>query len=132
MSVMDIGGFCLVVHVPVGRLFGGEGIRTTFGKNYTHTHTHARTIVIYPTTHTCLRDVETRQKPRYRDDDFVRDAVAIATKTHPFAGHKTAPLLARWPGYNWYRMNVVEIMHGTLLLSHITSTTFYVPLSLTN
>ena len=50
--------------------------------------------------------------PKTRDDDFVRKAVALASDAKPFAGHKTTPLLARWPGFDWIRYNVPEIMHG--------------------
>ena len=58
------------------------------------------------------RNVEKRQVPGLRDDKFVRRAVGVATEKNPFCGHKSAPLLAKWPHYSWYRMNVPEIMHG--------------------
>ena len=61
---------------------------------------------------------ERREEPRKRDDDFVRAAVDMASKTQPFAGHKTAPLLGRWPGFHWWRMNPPEIMHGMFGLKH--------------
>ena len=60
----------------------------------------------------CCRNVEKRPVPAKRDDTFVQRAVGIATNKKPFCGHKTTPLLAKWPGYSWYRMNVPEIMHG--------------------
>ena len=50
--------------------------------------------------------------PKVRSNDFVRKAVALASEKNPFAGHKTTPLLARWPGFDWVRYNVPEIMHG--------------------
>lgn len=59
------------------------------------------------------RNVETRPVPASRDDNFVRSAVGVATEKQPVCGHKSAPLLAKWPGYSWFRMNVPEIMHGT-------------------
>ena len=67
-----------------------------------------------------FRCVETRPKPTTRDDVFVRKAVSLGSEKKPFAGHKSAPLLARWPDFSWYRMNVVELMHGELhnLLYH--------------
>ena len=62
------------------------------------------------------RCVETRQKPRYRDDEFVRAAVSLATKAQPFCGHRPqAPHLAKWSGFSWRRMNQPEPAHGNLL-----------------
>ena len=62
-------------------------------------------------------DDETRLKPKFRDDTFVRTAVAFVKQRHaPFLGHKGTPMLARWPGFNWYRMNPPDIMHGTFTL----------------
>ena len=59
------------------------------------------------------RCVETRPKPRYRDDEFVMSAVALATPAQPFCGHKgEVPLLAGWPGWSWRRTNPPEPMHG--------------------
>ena len=56
----------------------------------------------------------TRPKPRLRNNASVRTAVAFSTqRNHPFMGHKSLPLLARWPGFDWYRMNVPDLMHGT-------------------
>lgn len=59
-----------------------------------------------------FRNVEKREVPSRRDDSFVRRAVGVASERKPFCGHKSSPLLSRWPGYSWYRMNVPEIMHG--------------------
>ena len=61
------------------------------------------------------RCAETRPNPKRRDEDFVRTAVALATRAQPFAGHKTPPLLCRWPDWAWYRMNVPDLMHGMIL-----------------
>lgn len=64
------------------------------------------------------RCVETRTKPRYRDDEFVKSAVALATNAQPFCGHKPqVPLLAGWPGWSWRRTNTPEPMHGSLTCS---------------
>jgi len=60
------------------------------------------------------RCAETRPNPTRRDEDFVRTAVALATRAQPFAGHKTPPLLCRWPDWGWYRMNIPDLMHGTI------------------
>ena len=76
------------------------------------------TIVFYVfvnITSLAISNVEERAKPKTRDDAFVRAAVGLATKSQPFAGHKTAPLLARWPEFKWWRINVPEIMHGELI-----------------
>ena len=62
------------------------------------------------------RSIETRPNPTRRDEDFVRSAVALATPAQPFAGHKGPPLLCRWPGYAWYRMNLPDLMHGMIIL----------------
>ena len=60
-----------------------------------------------------LRCIEVRPNPTRRTNDFVFSAVSLATKAQPFAGHKTAPLLSQWPDFDWYRMNLPELMHGT-------------------
>ena len=63
------------------------------------------------------RNEETRSAPTIRDDNFVRMAVGIAADGgRPFVGHKSEPLPARWPGFNWWRWNVSEIMHGNIYL----------------
>ena len=59
------------------------------------------------------KNVEELPKPQLRDDDFVRHAVAFSKQRRsPYLGHKSIPLLARWPGFSWYRMNVPDVMHG--------------------
>lgn len=83
---------------------------------YTHTHTQC---IAYMHTHINRRIVEERPAPKKRDDAFVRRAVGIATEKKPFLGHKSPPLLCRWPGYSWVRMNVPEIMHGQFFLTEI-------------
>ena len=55
-----------------------------------------------------------RGKPLLRDNESVRIAVAFAKQRQaPFMGHKSRPLLSRWPGFDWYRLNDPELMHGT-------------------
>ena len=55
-----------------------------------------------------------RPKPRMRDDEFVRAAVAFAKQRgNPFMGHKSVPLLSKLPGFSWYRINTPDVMHGT-------------------
>ena len=60
------------------------------------------------------RDRETRPTPKMRDDSFVRACVTAAQRLRqPIVGHKHVPLLANWPGYNWYRLNTTtDWMHG--------------------
>lgn len=56
--------------------------------------------------------VETRAKPPLRDNNFVRTAVAFAKQRGlPYLGHKNLPLLSRWCGFDWYRMNAPDFMH---------------------
>ena len=31
----------------------------------------------------------------------------------PCGGHKSPPLIARWPGFDWYRMSPPELMHDS-------------------
>ena len=62
--------------------------------------------------------VELRPKAQFRDIEFVRrclavvEAVGMAT-----GGHKTAPNIARLPGFTthkgWYRFNPPELMHDS-------------------
>ena len=55
----------------------------------------------------------TRSSPKIRDNDFVGDAIAFAMhRKAPFMGHKRLPLMSRWPGFDWYRMNPPDVMHG--------------------
>jgi hypothetical protein len=34
----------------------------------------------------------------------------------PVGGHKTAPLIARFPGFDWFRMSPNELMHDSKIL----------------
>ena len=69
----------------------------------------------------------TREPAELRDDEFVRDAVAFARhRQAPYLGHKTLPMISRWPGLSWYRVNTPDFMHGTwsnyVLTRHETHT----------
>ena len=58
--------------------------------------------------------VSTKPTPELRDNVFVRSATAFAKhRKAPYLGHKEVPLLSRWPGFDWYRLNVPDLMHGT-------------------
>ena len=59
-----------------------------------------------------FRNVSVRPQPRYRDEQFVRVAVSLATTSQPFCGHKYVPLMAKWLSFNWYRFGIPEPMHG--------------------
>ena len=63
------------------------------------------------------KDVERRPKPKYRSTEFVKQVLSIATSKNPVLGHKTAPLLCRWPGFDWRRVICTpEAMHGIFFL----------------
>jgi len=58
------------------------------------------------------KDKCTRPKPKYRDSAFVKSVLTIATRENPVLGHKFAPLIASWPGFDWRRVLCVpEMMH---------------------
>ena len=53
-----------------------------------------------------------RPKPKYRDTAFVKAVLTVATRKKPVLGHKCAPLICRWPGFDWVRVLCVpEFMH---------------------
>ena len=57
-----------------------------------------------------------RAPAEVRDGEFVRCAVAFARhRQAPYMGHKLLPLMSKWPGFDWYRMNTPDFMHGILL-----------------
>lgn len=59
----------------------------------------------------------TRSSPTYRDNKFVRSATAFAKQRRaPYMGHKITPLLSLWPGFDWRRMNVPDVMHDVKLM----------------
>ena len=58
-------------------------------------------------------NVCTRSPPKYRNDDMVRTACALACERgRPTLGHKSVPLQSHWPDFSWYRQNVPDLMHG--------------------
>ena len=59
-----------------------------------------------------FRNVCVTPEPRRRDEDFVRVAVSLATKSKPFCGHKYVPLIGKWLSADWYRFGIPEPMHG--------------------
>ena len=61
--------------------------------------------------------VELRPKAPFRDVPYARRCLAVAEAVGtPTGGHKTAPLIARIPGFDWYRMSPPEIMHDSNLI----------------
>ena len=63
------------------------------------------------------RDVCAREDPRYRDTALARSALMVARRRRleQFLGHKYVPLVANWPGFDFTRYNVPELMHGMFL-----------------
>ena len=68
------------------------------------------------------RNVCDEPKPKYRDGAFVKSVVALATPKKPLLGHKDVPMVAGWPGFDWRRYNIPEIMHGICLKFSTTET----------
>ena len=61
--------------------------------------------------------------PAPRTLDFVIESLrCVEALGLPFAGHKSAPMPAQWPGFDWFRYNGPELCHGkfTLTLSSHT------------
>ena len=57
---------------------------------------------------------ETRPKARFRSVQSARRCLTVVEAVgRPFGGHKTAPLVARWPGFSWYRYSPQELMHDS-------------------
>ena len=58
--------------------------------------------------------VETRIRAEFRDVKSARRCLAVVEALEtPCGGHKSPPLIARWPGFDWYRMNPPELMHDS-------------------
>jgi len=58
--------------------------------------------------------VELRPKAPFRDVPYARRCLAVVEAVgRPTGGHKTAPLISRLPGFDWYRMSPPEIMHDS-------------------
>ena len=56
---------------------------------------------------------ELRTLPRMRDDNLIRDSIAVTKRIHgPFLGHKFVPQIAKLPGMDWYRLMLPELVHG--------------------
>ena len=63
---------------------------------------------VYEYTRECVRP-----KPKYRDTEFARLAVAFAKqRDSPYMGHKIPPMLSCWTGFDWRRYNIPDMMHG--------------------
>ena len=59
-----------------------------------------------------FKNVEHLLPSRKRNGDFVRECVAVAEmRGEPFMGHKWMPMISNWPGFDWYRLNVPDVMH---------------------
>ena len=66
--------------------------------------------------------VSTKAAPEFRTNKFVRDAIAFATQRRaPYLGHKSLPLLSKWAGFDWYRLNVPDLMHDSKLVVEMLS-----------
>lgn len=50
----------------------------------------------------------------------------------PFLGYKHAPLQAKWPGFDWYRYNIPDFMHGEFRLFYHNKKISILTLLLTN
>ena len=58
--------------------------------------------------------VETRIRAEFRDVKSARRCLAVVEALEmPHGGHKSPPLIARWPGFDWYRMSPPELMHDS-------------------
>ena len=110
VSAMDIADFCLDSLVREARSSPTRDMNINTGKIFNRYFTKINFMTVV------FRNIERRDAPERRDDAFVPRAVNIASDKKPFVGHKTLPLLCRWPGYSWRRMNLPEIMHGASLL----------------
>ena len=58
--------------------------------------------------------VATRSPALFRDVESARRCLAVVEALEmPCGGHKSPPLIARWPGFDWYRMSPPELMHDS-------------------
>ena len=58
--------------------------------------------------------VETRPKAQFRDTQFVRRCLAVVEAVgSPHCGHKSPPLMARFLGFDWYRLSAPELVHDS-------------------
>ena len=59
-----------------------------------------------------FKNVSVLPPPRKRTNAFVSEALAVTkSMRRPFLGHKCLPLLASWPSFDWYRVNIPDMMH---------------------
>lgn len=75
-----------------------------------------------------------RPKPKCRNTAFVNAILGLASPKNPVLGHKCAPLISRWPGFDWHRVICVpELMHDVkclcdhfvrLLVGNVSSTSY--------
>ena len=65
--------------------------------------------------------VEARPTPTLRTGAFARKCLAVVETIgiESCGGHKRPPLIAKWPGFNWYRMNPPELMHDTKIMAEM-------------
>ena len=62
--------------------------------------------------------VEKRPTPELRTSGFARECLAVVETigVSSCGGHKMPPLIAKWPGFDWYRMNPPELMHDSKIM----------------
>ena len=63
-------------------------------------------------------DEETRPPSALRTNQLARECLAVveAVGVPGCKGHKHEPLIAKWPGMDWYRMCPNELVHDTKFL----------------
>ena len=65
-------------------------------------------------------EVERRPLPQHRDNKFVRECLQAGRQLRMnLLGHKHAPLIAKWPGFDWWRINVPELMHDSKIFTEM-------------
>ena len=58
--------------------------------------------------------VEARMKAALRSEEYARFCLSVVEAMGlPYGGHKTAPLIASWPGFDWNRLSPAELMHDS-------------------
>ena len=53
---------------------------------------------------------ETRSPPQRRTTTTAMECIHLATPNNPFRGHKSAPLMSKWPSFAW-EMHPSDLMH---------------------
>ena len=65
-------------------------------------------------------EVERRPPAQHRDTKFVRECLQAGRQLRMnLLGHKHAPLIAKWPGFDWWRVNVPELMHDSKIFTEM-------------